>query len=134
MFLVWSVVGTQTPGFGSLQFGNYTESASEGSACSSRGAPTTDHTREGAWNNRCGCVRAHGYGLTGKMTGGPPNQIGGPWVITLVESSVITQATSVAVSQKLWWFGERGARGHFLPVANLIPSGRSCDQDRSAID
>ena len=43
-------------------------------------------------NDRCGCVRAHGYDLTGKMTGGRPKIRLGPSAITLVESSVIALA------------------------------------------
>ena len=40
-------------------------------------------------NDRCGCVRAHGYDLTGKMTGGGLRSVAWASAITLVESSVI---------------------------------------------
>ena len=40
-------------------------------------------------NDRCGCVRAHGYDLTGKMTGGGLHSVAWASAITLVESSVI---------------------------------------------
>ena len=38
-------------------------------------------------NDRCGCVRAHGYDLTGKMTGGGLHSVAWASAITLVESS-----------------------------------------------
>ena len=40
-------------------------------------------------NDRCGCVRAHGYDLTGKMTGGGLHSVAWASAIALVESSVI---------------------------------------------
>ena len=40
-------------------------------------------------NDRCGCVRAHGYDLTGKMTGGGLRSVAWASAITLVESSVM---------------------------------------------
>ena len=40
-------------------------------------------------NDRCGCVRAHGYDLTGKMTGGGLHSVAWASAITLDSTSVI---------------------------------------------
>ena len=42
-----------------------------------KGARLRSITLRGCLNEWGGCVRAHGCHLAGKMTGGPPNQIGG---------------------------------------------------------
>jgi len=44
-----------------------------------------------------GCVRAHGCGLTGKMTGGRPKIRLGPSAITLIELSVMALVTGKAI-------------------------------------
>ena len=43
-------------------------------------------------NDRCGCVRAHGYDLTGKMTGGGLRSVAWASAITLDSTSVIALA------------------------------------------
>eukprot|EP01044_Picomonas_judraskeda_P013682 COSAG03_NODE_2092_length_3140_cov_4.536994_2_plen_67_part_00 len=45
-------------------------------------------------NDRCGCVREPGCRLTGKNDWWTAESDWRPWVITLVESSVITQPTN----------------------------------------
>ena len=40
-------------------------------------------------NDRCGCVRAHGYDLTGKMTGGGLHSVAWASAIALDSTSVI---------------------------------------------
>ena len=40
-------------------------------------------------NDRCGCVRAHGYDLTGKMTGGGLHSVAWASATTLDSTSVI---------------------------------------------
>ena len=45
-------------------------------------------------NDRCGCVRAHGYDLTGKMTGGGLRSVAWASAITLDSTSVIALPTN----------------------------------------
>ena len=52
----------------------------------------------------------------------PPSKAGGP---DQTDASRPLISSSLAVSQQLWWFGERGARGHFL--------GRQLDTERSLL-
>ena len=66
-------------------------------------------------NDRCGCVRAHGYDLTGKMTGGGLHSVAWASAITLDSTSVIAlvlrQGRSSAGEGKLPRAG-RGSGNH----------------------
>ena len=71
-------------------------------------------------NDRCGCVRAHGYDLTGKMTGGGLHSVAWASAITLDSTSVI------ALAAKHCGRAERA----FCPPA---PSARPhCERERES--
>ena len=52
-------------------------------------------------NDRCGCVRAHGYDLTGKMTGGGLRSVAWASAITLDSTSVIALQARGKIAQEL---------------------------------
>eukprot|EP01044_Picomonas_judraskeda_P001338 COSAG03_NODE_79_length_14054_cov_53.206951_10_plen_65_part_00 len=61
-------------------------------------------------NDRCGCVRAHGYGLTGKMAGGGLHSVAWASAITLDSTSVIALLSSSrsSLTKNRCVQGERG--------------------------
>ena len=52
-------------------------------------------------NDRCGCVRAHGYDLTGKMTGGGLRSVAWASAITLDSTSVIALGSILTTAARL---------------------------------
>ena len=54
-------------------------------------------------NDRCGCVRAHGYDLTGKMTGGGLHSVAWASAITLDSTSVIALGRDASAGTPTYW-------------------------------